>query len=160
MSDSIDVLAALATRLRGIPAHMPELVRQLGEECIDLIKAGHDDGAGPYGDQWEPKADGSDCHLTSSGNLRNGWHISSASASEVTVSPTAFYAAVHNGGKLIRAKNVPYLRFKVGGRWVRRKWVRIPIRELVPDSRGLPDEWADTLKETAELTIAHLVNGK
>jgi len=160
VGNSIDVLAELARRLNGLPAHLPELVRQLGEECVDLIKAEHAAGAGPYGEEWEPKADGSASRLESSGNLRNGWHIASASATEVTVAPTAFYAAVHNSGKLIRAKNVPYLRFKVGGRWVRRKWVRIPIRELVPDGRGLPDEWAATLKETAELTIAHLVNGK
>jgi phage gpG-like protein len=155
--DAVAQLAELARRLLTVPAMLPDLMRQLGEECVDLIKAEHDAGEDPYGTKWVEKADGTDSHLASSGNLKSGWHITQADAGSVTVAPTAFYASVHQGGKTIRAKTAKGLRFKVGGHWVRRNSVYIPARPMVPDNRGLPDEWRDSLKETAEKAIEVLL---
>jgi len=157
MPDAVAALAAFAQKLARLPEHMPEIMRQLGEECVDLIKAGHDAGADPYGEDWKPKADGSDCHLFDMGNLRGGWHITEASASEVTVAPTAWSAAVHQGGAVINAKSRRGLRFKVGGRWVRKMSVQLPKRAMVPDGRGLPAAWQDALAETANTTLEHLI---
>lgn len=157
MTDAVAALAALAQRLVRAPQVLDEVLDQFAEEVLDLIKAGHDAGEDPYGERWDQKSDGSDSHLFDSGNLRSGWHVSQKGSDSFTVSPTAFYAKVHQGGKLIRAKTSRGLRFKIGGRWVTKRWVRIPPRPMVPDSRGLPAEWQEALTETAEVAMEHLL---
>lgn len=41
------------------------------------------------------------------------------------------YAPIHEFGGVIRAKNSPYLRFKIGDRWVSKKQVTIPARPFL-----------------------------
>jgi len=38
------------------------------------------------------------------------------------------YARIHEKGGVIKAKNGPYLKFKIGGRWVQVPQVKIPAR--------------------------------
>ena len=40
-------------------------------------------------------------------------------------SPARVYAHIHNVGGVIRAKNAPYLKFKIGNQWIQVKSVRI-----------------------------------
>ena len=44
------------------------------------------------------------------------------------LSSDVIYAAIHEYGGIIRAKNAPYLKFKIGNRWVQVKKVFIPPR--------------------------------
>ncbi len=48
-------------------------------------------------------------------------------------SVTDKYARIHRDGGTIRAKNAPYLTFKVRGRWVRTKQVRIRRKNYMAD---------------------------
>ena len=47
------------------------------------------------------------------------------------LSSNVIYARIHEEGGVIKAKNVPYLRFKVGGSWVRVKEVTMPARPFL-----------------------------
>lgn len=40
-------------------------------------------------------------------------------------SPARVYARIHNVGGVIRARNAPYLKFKIGNQWIQVKQVRI-----------------------------------
>ena len=40
-------------------------------------------------------------------------------------------AAIHQLGGIIRAKNKPFLKFKIGNQWVQKKEVRIPARPFL-----------------------------
>jgi phage gpG-like protein len=51
------------------------------------------------------------------------------------VGTNVVYAPIHELGGVIRAKNSPYLRFKIGDRWVSKKEVKIPARPFL--STGL-----------------------
>jgi hypothetical protein len=48
-------------------------------------------------------------------------------------SVTDKYARIHRDGGIIRARNKPYLHFKVKGRWVRVKQVRIRRKNYMAD---------------------------
>ena len=41
------------------------------------------------------------------------------------------WGAVHQFGATIRAKNVPFLRFKINGKWISKKQVTIPARPFL-----------------------------
>lgn len=62
---------------------------------------------------------------------------------EVFMAPdrTKVYQSIHEYGGIIRAKNKPYLRFKVRGQWVRVKQVRIRQkkywRSVTPSTAGV-----------------------
>jgi phage gpG-like protein len=58
--------------------------------------------------------------------------------------PSEFpYATILNFGGIIRAKNGPFLRFKVGSRWVSKKQVTIPRRQFMGFSKADKQEVLD-----------------
>ena len=61
------------------------------------------------------------------------------------------YARILNEGGVINAKNKPFLRFKVGGRWISKRSVRIPARKIVGISASDRAEILDI--------IAHYLKG-
>lgn len=50
---------------------------------------------------------------------------------------------------------VAYLRFRVGGKWVRVRQVKLPEREIFP-LKGIPKEWEETFQNVATRVIADL----
>jgi phage gpG-like protein len=73
----------------------------------------------------------------------------------------AVYAAIHQFGGVIKAKNVPYLRFKVGDRWASKKQVTIPARPFFPvnDAGTALTPPAEALvKSAAERALKRLVS--
>ena len=49
----------------------------------------------------------------------------------VDVGTNVVYARVHEFGAVIRAKNAPFLKFQVGGKWVQKKQVLAPARPFM-----------------------------
>lgn len=54
--------------------------------------------------------------------------------SDIFVGTNLVYAAIHEYGGIIRAKNAPYLVFFYNGRWYRKKQVTIPQRTYLRPS--------------------------
>jgi phage gpG-like protein len=70
---------------------------------------------------------------------------------ETAIGTNVEYAGVHERGAVIRAKNKPYLRFNVGGRWVQKKSVTLPARRWL--SSGIEeraDNYSRALGEAIE----------
>ena len=88
--------------------------------------------------------------LVDKGRLRNSIRAKS-DASGFAVGTNLIYAGTHQlgaKGRTIRAKNKKALRFKVGGRWVSKRQVRvsIPARPFL----GLSEDDLDEIKRTIE----------
>ena len=91
--------------------------------------------------------------LVDSGQLRNSIQVRS-DATGFAVGTNVKHASTHQYGvknRIIKAKNKKYLRFKVDGRWVTRKKVKvtIPARPFL----GLSAEDQEALQETVEDVI-------
>jgi phage virion morphogenesis protein len=94
-------LDALGKRL----ANMRPVLKDIGEGIVQRSKARFSAEAGPDGQGWKPKkkADGRKTLSGPSGDLRRQI-VSSASATGVTVTATAPYAAIHQFGGTINRK--------------------------------------------------------
>lgn len=110
-------------------------------------------GKGPDGRRWPTSkralAEGGRT-LVDSGQLRNSIQVRS-DATGFAVGTNVKHASTHQYGvknRVIKAKNKKYLRFKVDGRWVTRKKVKvtIPARPFL----GLSAEDQTELQETVE----------
>ena len=129
-------LQAIAAKLAAMPEHLPEMAKAIGEEAIDLVKQGFADRTDPYGAQWADKADGSACFLVGpTSNLKSGWHTKEVSAGEVTIGPSVYYGAFHQGGT--------------------RKMV---ARKMVPDDGAIPAQWEATIESAATEMLRELLS--
>jgi phage gpG-like protein len=126
-------LAKMIGKLERVSEAKGELLEGLGEEIIDLVKQGFDASAAPDGAEWEPTVAGNKPLAGPTGNLKSGWHPKSVGGDSVTVGPSVFYAAIHQGGT---------------NRAGRGRRNRIPARPMVPDG-DLPPKWQDKLEREA-----------
>ncbi len=131
---------------KGLNASLAEAVR---ESTLERFKQ----GKAPDGQKWKPSQrvlqEGGRT-LVKTAQLRNSIRAK-ADASGFAVGTNVKYAATHqfgDPGRTIRAKNKKALRFRVGGRWVSKKQVRvtIPARPFL----GLSDEDMREIRETLE----------
>lgn len=82
------------------------------------------------------------------GNLRRSLHIEPGDGREVLIGTNLDYAAIQEFGGIIKAKNGPYLKFKIGDQWVQTAQVQIPAR---PYLRPAFDENRDAaIREVGE----------
>jgi len=78
------------------------------------------------------------------GNLMNSINVkagkTTAHSASVTIGTNVIYAAIHEFGGTIKAKNAPYLCFVVDGNFVKTKSVEIParpyLRPALNDNKG------------------------
>lgn len=135
---------------RRINAALAESVR---ESTLERFKQGRD----PDGKRWKTSiraAEEGGKTLILSSRLRNSIH-SRSDASGFAVGTNVKYAATHQfgePGRIIRARRKKALRFRLGGRWISKKQVRIqiPARPFL----GLSDEDMQEIRDTVEDFIA------
>jgi len=103
--------------------------RAQAEVAVTLIGEGFDNESDPYGKRWAAKKtdDGRKVLHGETTRLRNGWHVASSDKGGFQVDPGVEYAAYHQEP---RGNSRPQ-------------------RMQVPDSRGLPNEWADEFRAVA-----------
>lgn len=131
---------------RSINAAAAEAVR---ESTLERFKQSKD----PSGKRWKTSiraAETGGKTLISAGQLRNSIK-SGADTTGFAVGTNVIHAATHQfgaSGRTIRAKNAKLLRFRVGGRWVSKREVKvdIPARPFL----GLSDDDMDEIKATIE----------
>lgn len=67
------------------------------------------------------------------------------------------YARIHEFGGTIRAKNKPYLTFKIGNRWIRKKQVVIPARPYMgPAIEGVQERYQEHLSAAIKTIVKEL----
>lgn len=114
------------------------LHKEIGEFLTESTKDRFKSEEGPEGKKWEPsyRAQSSGGKtLTKNATLKNSITYRESSKN-VDVGTNIIYAAVHQKGKKIKAKDANYLKFKVGDTWVQKKSVEIPARPFL----GISDE--------------------
>ena len=84
--------------------------------------------------KWDPTKRGGKI-LQKSGQLAASIHTASGSHF-ARIGTNKPYAAIHQFGGTVKAKNKPYLLFKVGDGFRRVKQVNIPARPYLPMSKG------------------------
>lgn len=80
---------------------------------------------------WPHKRSGQPSNLTKTGTLRRSFSLQIGPTS-VTLSSPTIYAALHQFGGIVRAKNAKALRFKSGNKWFVKSKVVIPARPFIP----------------------------
>lgn len=134
-----------------------ELNTVLGEVAHSSTIARFRDGKAPDGRRWlaSNRADTTGGRtLLRSAQLRNSISVMS-DESGFAVGTNLKYAATHQfgePGRIIRARKKKALRFRIGGRWISKKQVRIsiPARPFL----GLSDEDMQEIKDTVEEFIS------
>jgi phage virion morphogenesis protein len=131
---------ALAT-LRDIAARAEkprQMFDEIGASLVVSTQRRFELGKGPDGSPWPPSyralAQGGKTLLDTARLFQSLTHV--ASDSGVEVGTNVLYAGVHQFGATIAAKSAPYLHFKAGGRWAKKKSVTIPARPFL----GVDDE--------------------
>lgn len=107
-----------------------ELDKQVSAKLLKIMKDAPKEskkaftiGMRRVGDELRNRASAAAPYKT--GNLKRSITISEASSTHVTVGTNLVYARIHDLGGDIEPKKGKYLRFKIGGRWVSVKHVRI-----------------------------------
>lgn len=125
---------ALERRLnRLVRIDFRKVHQEIGEYVLGTIHDRFKNGVGPDGHPWKKSVR---AEVESGQTLVNTRHFEESFTYRVTVNRVDVgtnwpFAAVHQEGRIIRAKNAKALRFKIGGRWVIKKQVKIPARPVV-----------------------------
>lgn len=119
-------------------ADTQRLAEEIGEALVSGTQDRFEAGESPDGTPWAPTARGGQI-LVDTGRLRNSVGYE-ASPAMVAVGTNATYAPTHQFGAEITAKTDKGLRFKVGGRWVRKSSVTVPARPFIGISEADEDE--------------------
>jgi phage gpG-like protein len=113
--------------------------RSVGRALQTRVQLGFRQSRDPFGVSWPPPKGRDGQPLRDSNRLYDSIDYQ-ADDSGVAVGTNVVYARIHNQGGVIRARNHPYLTFRVGEQWVRKKQVRIPQRQFLPTDT-LPPAW-------------------
>lgn len=125
------------------------LNKKIGEALVSSTKERFEDEQSPDGKAWKKSrraaAEGGQT-LSDIGTLKNsiGYH---AMASGLEVGTNIKYAKVHQEGMTIKPKTKKFLVFMVGGRFVKKKKVKIPKREFLGFSKDDIEEIEDTIMD-------------
>jgi phage gpG-like protein len=183
VSGDFEGLAALKRAMAeiGTPAHRLVLAKNLAEEARTQVVFGFQRSVDPYDQAWKPLRSRQGQPLRDTGRLQNSVagqpHVT---ANGFTISTGVKYAATHQYGATIVAKNAtmrfggagsagqdtvtsgkPMLRFRVGGRgkkgrWVSKEKVTIPRRQFMPEGVA-GRRWTEALEKVADLVIRSLL---
>lgn len=149
-------LRALVQKLQRVKA--AELTRSLGQAALKLVVEGFENESDPYEKPWEKPKGREGQALSDTGRLRNSWRVAST-PKVVRLKNATVYAAIHQFGGVIEPRRAKALRFKIGGRWITAKRVRIPSRKMVPVERqGLGRKWEKAFRDECAAFFKELLS--
>ena len=115
------------------------LMETIGETLVSSTVRRFEEGKDPDGNAWEPTGRGGQI-LADKGRLKSSM-VYEAGPDMVVWGSNVEYAAIHQYGGEIKAKNGPYLTFKIAsGNFVRVKSVTIPARPYLGVSKDDKEE--------------------
>lgn len=122
-------LGRLAGRLRNLTPAMRgigEIVRRSVEQNFAAKPPGRPEA---WKESKRVKEKGGQT-LSDTGRLRRSFTVR-AYNDRAEIGTNVKYAAIHQAGGVVMAKNKPYLKFKIGDQWVSKKSVTIPARPFL-----------------------------
>lgn len=131
-----DELSPAAAKLDAALHSLGPILEAVGLQVVSITQRAFRDEslrAAP----WPAKRSGQPSNLIESGTLRRSIRITNLSGTSVTVGSDRIYAAIHQFGGMIKAKDGGMLRFKTATGWVQVSQVKIPARPFFPiDTSG------------------------
>lgn len=126
----------VAQRLRAVAGKLAapaDLYSEIGDALVVSTQHRFETGVSPEGSPWPPSIR---AMLTGGRTLRDSGRFANsitreADGSGVAVGTNVIWAAVHQFGATIRAKRAKSLAFKIGGKTIFKKSVRIPARPFL-----------------------------
>jgi phage gpG-like protein len=168
LDNMVRVVAALAGKGPVASQFRHELLTNCAAAAHGELENSFRSGTDPYGRPWKPLTSRTGRPLLDTGILAASYQFKVTNDGFI-VSTNLIYAALHQYGGIVRAKNVPYLLFFTRGAptagnkrgaksWHRVKQVTIPRRQQVPDgATGGLGRWGDAINAEAEATMAAFV---
>ena len=120
-------LNSMASKVEHIPETvLSYLAKMVVESQIKTF------GVGGRPVPWVPNLSGGPLLGGIGGSLAQSIHIEEIGENSFTIATASKsqlpFILIHQFGGVIRAKNVPYLKFRINGQWVQKKEVTIPAR--------------------------------
>ena len=147
-SELKSALSALQNRLDD----MTPVMDSIGQSLEDNIRMALGRGETPWGEAMKPltSRNGVPLNDTRQHIYNKITHIADRDSVAVGLNENVNIAATHQFGATIKAKNVPYLRFKTQHGWRAVKQVTIPKRPFLPirdDRVDLPEAWSTEIEQ-------------
>lgn len=135
--------------------HPRDLFDAIGADLEAEVRLGFVEGSDPYGSSWAHPLWRDGEPLRDTGRLMNSI-THNADDSGLEVGTNVMYAATHQFGATIKAKNASRLVFPgPGGRLIFAKQATIPARHFLPTAeRGMPAHWWDQVRDRVASTLA------
>jgi len=155
------IFKAFYKKVQGLGKRRKDLVANLQEEALFLVREGFKRQKDPYGKKWPGKIfdNGKPVLSGRTAALRTGWTRGKSTAREFSLRNATEYAEYHQfgtgiygpSGQPIEPVNADMLAWQYGGRWYYAQSVDgVPPRKMVPDETGgMPDDWAEALSDMA-----------
>ena len=147
LSGDWDAFAKKLRKLANVDFY--KLHEQAGEAMVANTQLRFKSGKGPDGRAWKGSMKLEGKTLVDTARLRSSV-TKRVSVNQTEVGTNVRYARIHQYGGTIRVKKAKYLRFNVGGRWVRKKSVKIPARPFIGISEDDKKDIQDILRNTVE----------
>lgn len=152
------VLERFEARLNAAPKAFETVKKNLAEETVDLVRGTFEKSSDPYGERWEPLKVRSGKPLEDTGGLKGSYHPQ-ITADGFSVGSGKDYAGYHQDGTGVYGRHKSKIRpekakaLRIPGVGFRASVKGTPARKMVPDDRGLPPAWSDSLVDVAELVL-------
>ena len=128
----------------------------------DMRKSVHDrlrTSTGPNGEQWATVGYRKGRPLVITGSLRDSLKHS-YSKNKAVLGTDDIRARLHQYGGLIQAKNKPYLIFKVGDNWVKKKSVYIRARPYIGFNQAMIEKYGEMVAKHVQEQLKKRLGGK
>lgn len=126
-----DELTPAAVSLKAGLSNLRPVLEAVGLEMVSITQQSFFDES-QRAAPWAPKWGGAPSNLVESGTLRRSIRIVNIGGTTVIVGTDRIYAAIHQFGGIIRAKDGGKLRFKTPTGWVTVSKVTMPPRPFFP----------------------------
>ena len=124
---------------------LSKLLGPIADFVISRIRLTFRTSTDPYGESWKPLKHRKGKPLLDTRHLSRSI-VKQLGKDFVDIGTNVKYARIHQFGGTIKAKNKPYLVFKLpSGKFVKIKSVYIPARPFFPLKKGLPDAWQNPI---------------
>jgi phage gpG-like protein len=125
-------LKTVLARLAALSQDATPVLRAMGTTLKSITEGNFNSAGASYRPHpWKAKRDGKASNLQASTTLAKSFALAVTPHSATVSNPTV-YAAIHQFGGTIQAKNQPLLRFQAGGRWWSKQSVTMPARPFFP----------------------------
>jgi len=152
--DDVEIQRALEGLLQAGQDLTPAM-DEAGSALVTSILMNFENETDPDGNKWLPSIRAREeggLTLSDKGHLANSiTHI--AGNEEVEAGTNVPYAAVHQGGAVIKAKTSKGLRFKIGNTWSNKQSVTIPKRQFIGIGEDDKEMLSDILRNHLERVL-------